>query len=168
MPAVGRPAALGPARHAGRLVAGEALLGLSVSPGARPPSRAPRKKKDPPPPAPWGSFPLSELVVFVAIVLIVGGLFVQPPRRNIMLGAGLALGSLAGLELSVREHFAGYRSHTLLLSGACGIAALAAVLALSLPPLVALISGAAAFGLGAWLFTRAFKRRAGGATFRVR
>lgn len=106
--------------------------------------------------------------MFVAIVLIVGGLFVQPPRRNIMLGAGLVLGSLAGLELSVREHFAGYRSHTLLLSGACGIVVLAATLALGVPPFVALIAAAAAFGLGAWLFTRAFKRRAGGATFRVR
>ena len=37
-----------------------------------------------------------------------------------LIGTGLALGSLAGLELSIREHFAGYRSHTLLLAGAAG------------------------------------------------
>ena len=41
-----------------------------------------------------------------------------------MLGVGLVLGSLAGLELSVREHFAGYRSHTLLLAAAVGVATL--------------------------------------------
>ena len=29
-----------------------------------------------------------------------------------MLIAGLVLGSLAGLELAAREHFAGYRSHS--------------------------------------------------------
>ena len=38
-----------------------------------------------------------------------------------MIGTGLVLGSLAGLELSAREHFAGYRSHTLLLAGAVGM-----------------------------------------------
>ena len=37
-----------------------------------------------------------------------------------MIAVGLALGALAGMELSIREHFAGYRSHTLLLSGAAG------------------------------------------------
>ena len=85
-----------------------------------------------------------------------------------MIGAGLALGSLAGLELAVREHFAGYRSHTMLLAGAVGLATVVAAVALAkLSPLVALIAGAAGFGAGVWIFTRAFRRR-GGATFRVR
>jgi len=30
--------------------------------------------------------------------------------------------SIASLELSIREHFAGYRSHTALLAGACAVA----------------------------------------------
>src|ERR687897_519456 len=72
------------------------------------------------PSAPWGSFPLTELVVLVALVLLVAGFFVAPPRGPVMLGAGLVLGSLAGLELAAREHLAGYRSHTLLLGGAVG------------------------------------------------
>jgi len=38
------------------------------------------------------------------------------------LGKGL-LGSLAGLELSIREHFAGYRSHTTLLAGVAAFVA---------------------------------------------
>ena len=85
------------------------------------------RRTDGPPPAPWGSFPLSELVVVVAIVLLVAGFFVAPPRGAVMIGAGLVLGSLAGLELAVREHFAGYRSHTLLLAGAVGVAVVAAL-----------------------------------------
>src|SRR3712207_3872802 len=79
---------------------------------------SPKRGADEPPPAPWGSFPLSELVVLVALILLVAGFVTEPPRGAIMIGAGLVLGSLAGLELSLREHLAGYRSHTLLLAGA--------------------------------------------------
>ena len=61
-----------------------------------------RGPPDGPPPAPWGSFPLSEIVVLIAIVLLVSGFFTGPPRGAVMLGAGLVLGSLAGLELSAR------------------------------------------------------------------
>ena len=70
---------------------------------------APRRvpPTDGPPPAPWGSFPLSELVTLVALVFLVLGFFTAPPRGAIMIGAGLVLGSMAGLELSVREHFSG-------------------------------------------------------------
>ena len=125
-------------------------------------------KKEGPPLPPWGSFPLSEIVVFVAIVLLIGGFFVAAPRGAVMLGAGLVLGSLAGLELAAREHFSGYRSHTLLLAGAAGIAVIAAMLALvEAPPVVALAAGAAAFGAAAYLLAGAFRRRAG-ASFRVR
>ena len=38
-----------------------------------------------------------------------------------MIAVGLGLASLAGLELSIREHYAAYRSHTLLLSAAVGV-----------------------------------------------
>src|SRR5262245_53415479 len=87
----------------------------AAAPERPPPTPA---RSDGAPEAPWGSFPLTELVVLVALVLLVLGFFVPPPRGAVMLGAGLALGSLAGLELSIREHFAGYKSHTMLLSGA--------------------------------------------------
>ena len=33
-----------------------------------------------------------------------------------LLALGFALGALGGLDTSVREHFAGYRSHTLVLA----------------------------------------------------
>ena len=88
-----------------------------------------------------------------------------------MLGAGLVLGSLAGLEVAAREHFAGYRSHTLLLAGAVGIAVVVALYFLgpeSLAIGVALAGGLVAFAGAAWLFGRAFRERSGGALFRVR
>ena len=76
-------------------------------PAAEPERRAVPSPGDGAPKAPWGSFPLTELVVLVALVLLVLGFVVPPPRGAIMLGAGLALGSLAGLELAIREHLAG-------------------------------------------------------------
>jgi hypothetical protein len=127
------------------------------------------RRTDGPPPAPWGSFPLSELVVVVAVVFLVAGFFVAPPRGAVMIGAGLVLGSLAGLELAVREHFAGYRSHTLLLAGAIGVAVVAALYVLgAVVAGIALLAGIAAFGAFGWLFASAFRRRSGGALFRFK
>ena len=145
--------------------------GEAGSPTAPPAGRRPRGIQKGPPQAPWGSFPLSELVVLIALILLIAGFFVSPPRGAVMLGAGLVLGSLAGLELAIREHFAGYRSHTLLLAGAVGIASVVALYFLgpeSLAIGIVLASGLLAFAAGAWLFARAFRRRSGGALFRVR
>jgi hypothetical protein len=128
-----------------------------------------RATPDGPPPAPWGSFPLSEIVVLVAIVMLVAGFFTGPPQGAILLGAGLVLGSLAGLELSVREHFSGYRSHTLLLAGAVGVATVAGLAVLSgLDPLICLGVGVGAFGAAAYLFAGFFRRSSGGSLFRIK
>ena len=70
-------------------------------PAARRPSRRDR------PPSPWGRFPLVEIVIVVALVLLVVGFFMGGTRGGVMLVAGVALGSLAALELTLREHFAG-------------------------------------------------------------
>jgi hypothetical protein len=122
------------------------------------------------PPAPWGKFPLVELVVLLALIMLPLSFVVGGTRGNVMLTAALALGSLAGLELSIREHFSGYRSHTTLLAGASAFASIAVVFfaggrgdvsrALMLPV------GGLVF-LGAfWFFREAFKRRSGGLGFR--
>jgi len=132
-------------------------------------ARARARRGEGPPPPPWGSFPLSEIVVLIAIVLLAAGFFVAPPRGAVMLGAGLVLGSLAGLELSVREHFSGYRSHTLVLGGAVGVVVIAFLYVLAgVGPLVAAAGGTVAFAAAAFLFGRAFRRRSGGAAFRIR
>jgi uncharacterized membrane protein YhiD involved in acid resistance len=104
----------------------------------------------------------------VALVLLLAGFFVEPPRGALMIGAGLVLGSLAGLELAVREHFSGYRSHTLLIAGAAAMATLAGTFALTeIHPAICLAAAATVFGLCAWLLAGAFRRRSGGALFRV-
>jgi hypothetical protein len=121
------------------------------------------------PPALWGDFPLSEIVVFIGILLLIAGFFVEPPQGFVMIAVGLVLGSLAGLELSIREHFAGYRSHTLLLAAAVGVPIFGVLfVATKVPVPICLAAGAVAFGGSAWLFTQAFRRRSGGAPFRLR
>lgn len=128
-------------------------------------------RKDGPPPALWGSFPLSEIVVAVGLVLLIGGLFLPPARGKVVIGVGLVLASLAGLELSMREHFSGYRSHTALLAGATGVATVALVLALghrSLSIGVALVIGVGTGALAAAGLIMSFRRRSGGASFRLR
>jgi hypothetical protein len=127
--------------------------------------RAPRER----PPAPWGRFPLVELVVLVGLVLLLVGFFVGEARGAVMIACGLTLASLAGLELSVREHWAGFRSHSTVLAGAVTLVALAggyfllrhtSLLGLNLP------IGAIVFGIAFYAFREVFKRKSGGLGFR--
>jgi hypothetical protein len=135
-------------------------------PKAAPLQTARRKAaaRDERPPALWGSFPLVELVILVALVLLVGGFVVQGSGGVAMIASGLVLGSLAGLELSIREHFAGFRSHTVLLAGVAAIAVLV-VLSYAAPsalaPAARLGAAAAVFAICAWGLSTAFRRRAG-------
>ena len=128
-----------------------------------------RAKPDERPAAPWGDFPLTEIVILIGLVLLIVGFFIPPPQGFVMIGVGLVLGSLAGLELSIREHFAAYRSHTLLLSAAVGIPVFGGLfVATKLSPAICLIAGLVTFGGAAWLLTSAFRRRSGGALYRLR
>jgi hypothetical protein len=110
-----------------------------------------------------------ELVVLAGIILLVAGLIVGGSKGVVMIAAGVVLCSIAGLELAIREHFGGFRSHTFLLSGAVGIAVLAGLYFLT-PDLwlpFALVIAVAAFGAAVWMLTRAFQRRTG-RTFKLR
>lgn len=118
--------------------------------------------------APWGSFPLVELVVAVALVMLVAGFFIGGTQGGVLLGTGLVLGSLAGLELSLREHLAGYRSHTLLLAAAGAVTTMLGLAYLAkLSAGLSLAVGAAVFGALALLLTRIFRARTGQA-FKLR
>ncbi len=142
---------------------------VAVDDRQRTAARSRRAGKDGPPPPPWGSFPLTELVILIGIVLLVAGYFVDPPRGPIMLVTGLTLAALGGLELSVREHFAGYKSHTMVLAGVIGVVTIAVlVAAVKVQPVIAAGCGIAAFAFAAWVFANAFRRRSGGALFRFR
>lgn len=141
-----------------------AASGGATAPTAptRSPSAARGSAPDERPQAPWGSFPLVEIVVAIALVLLIGGFFVGGTRGSTMLFTGLVLGSLAGLELSIREHFAGYRSHSLLLAGAVAIAVLVGLYYVAdVAPGASLAAAAAVFAAGFVAFARAFRARSG-------
>jgi hypothetical protein len=124
--------------------------------------------EDRPPPI-WAPFPLTELVTLGGIVLMVWGLLSGGGRDgNARLAAGLAVASLAGLELAAREHVTGFRSHSALLAGVLAILVMVALgLGAGVQILgVLLIAGALAF-LAAFFGLRAlFRRRSGGLSFR--
>jgi hypothetical protein len=120
------------------------------------------------PKAPWSPFPLTELVVLLAMALIVGGVLTDGGRRGALLGCGFALVSLAGLELAVREHFAGYRSHSTLLAAASAIVVDAPLFLWTGLPQVALLAiGAGVFVLVLTRLRLAFRARSGGVGFRA-
>jgi hypothetical protein len=120
------------------------------------------------PKAPWSPFPLVELVVLIALVLIVAGFLTDGPRRAALLGCGFVLVTLAGLELALREHFTGFRSHSTLLAGASAVAIDAPLYLLTDIPQIALLAiGVCVFALVLVLARRAFRRRSGGLGFRA-
>jgi hypothetical protein len=130
-------------------------------------SAAPRRKTSDRPEAPWGSFPLSELVILLGLVLILWGA-ARGSGGEQMLAAGLVIASLGGGELALREHLAGYRSHTSLLAGGAAFVAVT-VVALGLGPVkvwVLLVLGAAVFAGTFYAMRELFKRRSGGLGFR--
>jgi hypothetical protein len=96
-------------------------------------------------------------------VLLVAGFAVRGHRGTVMIAAGLVLGTLAGLELSIREHFAGYRSHTALLAGATALAVLVglSLLVPGIPVIVRLILALVVFAAAARGLVRIFQRRSG-------
>jgi hypothetical protein len=120
------------------------------------------------PPAPWGSFPLSELIILAGIVVIFWGLFSGGDQGNERVGAGLVLASLGGGELALREHLGGYRSHSSLLAGVAAFVAVT-VVAIGLGPVelwVLLIVAVTVFGGTFYAMRELFKRRSGGLGFR--
>lgn len=109
--------------------------------------------------------PLAELAILAGIVSLIIGLV---GGSTTALGLGVALAALGGLEVAIREHFAGYRSHTTLLAGAVFVFTVGIVFYVANQVLaVALAIGAAAFLIAFYLARRAFQRASGGLSFRV-
>jgi len=129
------------------------------------PGRAPAAER---PPAPWGSFPLSELVILIGLVVIFWGFFSGGGSGEERIAGGLVLASLGGGELALREHLAGFRSHSTLLAGVAAFAVVTA-LALGLGPVkvwVLLVLGVTVFAATFYAMRELFKRRSGGLGFR--
>lgn len=117
------------------------------------------------PPAPWGKAPLAELAILAGIICLGIGLF---GTHETMIGVGVGLAAVGGMEVAIREHFAGYRSHTTLLAGFVFVVVVAVLFyAVGLVLAYALPIGAACFLIVFYLARRAFQRASGGLSFRI-
>ncbi len=122
-------------------------------------------KPDERPEAPWGKAPLAELAILAGIICLVIGVI---GTHYTLIGIGVAFAGIGGMEVAIREHFAGYRSHTTLLAGFVFVVVVAVlfyevglVLAYALP------IGAVCFAVAFYLARRAFQRASGGLSFRI-
>src|SRR4051794_14075009 len=139
-----------------------------VAPRAPVPSPRRRARLDEAPKPPWAPFPLVELCILAGLVLMVIGFTKGADGGGRFAVTGLALASIAALELSIREHFAGYRSHTSLLALAAGVGTMLVLgIAIGVARVLAIGVGGAVF-VAVWLALRAaFRRRTGGIAFRA-
>jgi hypothetical protein len=71
------------------------------------------------PKSPFGGVPVSELAIFAGLVAVVVWLF---RGGTATLVVGLVVCTLGVLEVTAREHFSGYRSHTTLLAAVPAVA----------------------------------------------
>jgi uncharacterized integral membrane protein len=104
-------------------------------------------------------------VILAGVVSLIVGVVGGHPTA---IGIGVALAGLGGMEVAIREHFAGYRSHTTLLAGAVFVFTVGGIYYLADQVLaVALPIGAAVFAVAFYLARRAFQRASGGLSFRI-
>jgi uncharacterized integral membrane protein len=103
--------------------------------------------------------------VLAGIVGLVAGVVSKSPTT---IGIGVVLAALGGLEVSAREHFAGYRSHTTLLAGTVFVLVTGALYYLAgLVLAICLAAGAACFIATFIALRRAFQRASGGLSFKA-
>ena len=95
----------------------------------------------------------------LAIGFIGGG-----DRAPLLIGIGIGLAAIGGLELAIREHFAGFRSHSMLLGGVPAIATLA-LLSYADPdavsPVTRVVIAGVVFVASSYGLAMMFKRKAG-------
>lgn len=84
----------------------------TAAPVARPPRRE-RQGERPHPP--WYPLPLSELLILVGAIATVIGLGRGEGGHAVVI-AGIGAVALGTIEVTLREHLGGYRSHTLILA----------------------------------------------------
>ena len=119
------------------------------------------------PAAPWGDFPLGEMCIFAGIVLIVWGALSSGAQQGVLISGGVVLVCLAALELVIREHLAGFRSHTTLLAGTVAVAVMAPLYFAGAVRGVVIVAGALAGALAFGVLRKVFMRRAHGLGFRA-
>ena len=120
------------------------------------PPRPPEPER---PQTPWHPFPLVELAIFVGLVCIVVGFLTRDGAHGrVLLALGMTLASLGGLDTAMREHFAGYRSHTLVLAGFPAVATTVILALAGVPPIVVPGAGILVFVAALLALRRAWDR----------
>jgi hypothetical protein len=100
-----------------RVEAREAQRTSTVKPApARLPERFEVRDGIPRPRPVWAPFPLTEIGIFVGIVVFLLGYFASANRSPALLGTGAVVLAIVVGEMCLREHFAGFRSHSILLA----------------------------------------------------
>lgn len=149
--------------------------GPPIAPKAREPVESPTRRtaRDERPEAPWGSAPLTELAILVGLVMLVAGFASGGFGGTLSIAVGITLAAIGGLELAIREHFSGYRSHSMLLAMACAVGAAGAVTGIvvlafgSVVPLIPVLAGALAFIPALLAMRSVFQRASGGLSYRI-
>ena len=108
------------------------------------------------PPSPFGGVPVSEIAILAgAVALVVGFIRHGGPA----LVGGLVLCLLGVIEVTAREHFSGFRSHTVMLAAVPAVLVEALIAFTVGPPalkLLLLVPVAAVFAVCAWFLRRRF------------
>jgi len=68
------------------------------------------------PRAPWHPLPLSELLILVGLLGVMVAVFLQQELHPALLVASIVAVAIGTVEVTLREHLGGYRSHTVLLA----------------------------------------------------
>jgi hypothetical protein len=108
------------------------------------------------PSSPFGGLPVSEIAIFAGLVALVFGVIRHGGPSLI---GGVVLCLLGVTEVTAREHFSGYRSHTVLLAAIPAVVAEFLIVLTVGPPAIRvllLVPVAAVFGACAWLLRRRF------------
>ncbi len=134
----------------------------------RPGPTSRRARLDEAPRPPWAPVPLTEGTILVGMLLVIFGMVGGRSNGALLIGFGLTLVTVATVELSLREHLAGYRSHSSLLAGCAAL--IAAVPVVLLVPgaakAVVILVGAVVYFLVFRLLRDVFRRRSGGMSWR--
>lgn len=129
------------------------------------PGRRARLEDAPRPP--WHPVPLTELCILVGMIVLAAAFLGGGPTA-LLVGFGLVLVVAATGELALREHLAGYRSHSALIAGLAAILIAAPVAALARPPKAIVLGlGAVIFLVVFQLMRELFRRRSGGTSWRA-
>ena len=134
---------------------------IAPAPAPVPRRRGGRPTIEERPKPPWHPVPLVELCVLVGLILLVlGALNLRSDRGKVMLVIGMALGSLGGLDTALREHLAGYRSHTTVIAALPAVTTAALLFFARAPWIVLIVGAVAVFAVVFWWMRRVFMRAA--------